>query len=376
MKLLMRSRLALSACAALGMLISALPVAAQDTTSGLKNFPYEFAVVGDEPYFPKVTGGEQQYPANSEYVNMVNDINGLRNKLDFTVHIGDIKAGDTLCSNNVYAQNLLLFGRYYSPVVYLPGDNEWTDCHRANNGAYDPIERLNYLRNIFYTSNQSLGQRTLTLTRQSSDAGYELYKENVRWQHGVVLFVGLNMPGSNNNHGRTTGLGAAAAEAEYQARNAANLVWLRKAFDIAKADPTIKAVAVLAQANPFDRFLEGGQGYVDSGYKDFIKELRLQTALLDRPVLYVGGDTHFPRVDKPLGEKYPAPGVAAFDQKTDKRFEKFTRVEVFGETDTHWMKIKVDPNDPNIFSVSMQIVPENTKTHVPCSATATTNCFN
>ncbi|MBD0327691.1 MAG: hypothetical protein ICV68_14735 [Pyrinomonadaceae bacterium] len=307
---------------------------------------------------------------------MVNDINGLRHKLDFTVHIGDIKAGDTLCSDNVYAQNLLLFNRYYSPVVYLPGDNEWTDCHRANNGAYDPMERLNYLRGIFYNSDQSLGQRTLTLTRQSSDAGYELYKENVRWQYGVVLFVGLNMPGSNNNHGRISGIGAAAAEAEYVARNAANLVWLRKAFEIAKADPTVKAVAVLAQANPFERFLEGGQGYVDSGYKEFVKELRLQTALFDKPVLYVGGDTHYPRVDKPLGERYPAPGVAAFDQKTDKRFENFTRVEVFGETDTHWMKVRVDPQDPNIFSVSPQIVPENVKAHVPCSATVTTACFN
>jgi hypothetical protein len=93
-------------------------------------------------------------------------------------------------------------------------------------------------------------------------------------------------------------------------------------------------------------------------------------------VMYVGGDTHTPRVDKPLGEQFPAPGKAAFDQKTDKRFEKFTRVEVFGETDTHWVKVHVDPNDPNIFIISPQIVEENVKTHIPCPATVTTNCFN
>ena len=28
------------------------------------------------------------------------------------------------------------------PVIYTPGDNEWTDCHRVNNGGYNPLERL------------------------------------------------------------------------------------------------------------------------------------------------------------------------------------------------------------------------------------------
>jgi hypothetical protein len=367
----------LASCAVLAISLAAPSLlTGQVTTSGTKNFPYDFAVIGDQPYFPKV-GTQQQYPGNSEYINVINDINSLRHKLEFSVHIGDIKAGDTFCSNDVYANNLALFGRFYSPVVYLPGDNEWTDCHRANNGAMDPIERLNYLRGIFYTSNQSLGQRTMPLTRQSSDPGFELYKENVMWQYGVVLFIGINQPGSNNNHGRTTGGFVAGTEAEYAARNAANIAWIRKGFSIANADPTTKAVVVLSQANPFERYLEvATPAYPDSGYADFIKELRLQTALLNRPVVYVGGDTHTPRTDKPLGEQYPAPGKAAFDQKTDKRFEKFTRVEVFGETDTHWVKIHIDPNDPNIFTVSQQIVEENVKTHIPCSATVTTGCFN
>src|SRR5689334_17654718 len=125
-------RLATS-CAVLAVTLAAPLLTAQNTTSGTKNFPYDFAVVGDQPYFPK-EAGQQQYPGNSEYINVINDINSLRHKLEFTVHIGDIKAGDTLCSNDVYANNLTLFNRFYSPAIYLPGDNEWTDCHRANNG--------------------------------------------------------------------------------------------------------------------------------------------------------------------------------------------------------------------------------------------------
>ena len=35
-------------------------------------------------------------------------------------------------------------------MIYVPGDNEWTDCHRANNGGYDPLERLAFLRAMFY----------------------------------------------------------------------------------------------------------------------------------------------------------------------------------------------------------------------------------
>ena len=35
---------------------------------------------------------------------------------------------------------------FEDPLVYTPGDNEWTDCHRANNGAYNPLERLAFVR--------------------------------------------------------------------------------------------------------------------------------------------------------------------------------------------------------------------------------------
>ncbi len=32
------------------------------------------------------------------------------------------------------------------PLVYVPGDNEWTDCGRARACGYDPRERLAWLR--------------------------------------------------------------------------------------------------------------------------------------------------------------------------------------------------------------------------------------
>jgi len=344
--------------------------------NGLKNHQFTFAVFGDQPYLPQ-SGNQQVYPP-PEYQAMIANINTA--KVDFAVHIGDIKAGATLCTNNVYTENLALFNSVASPMVYLPGDNEWTDCHRVSNGGYHALERLAFLRSTFFTSNQSLGQTTMTLERQSNTPGYEAYVENVRWNKGIVLFVGINMPGSNNNHEMnvaTTGANRTAwpgdrlaAEAEYVARNAANIAWINQSFDIAQNDSTIKAVMIFAQANPFERFLEPLQDYTTSGYADFVRTLRYRTIALNKPVAYVNGDTHTWRLDKPLYETYPcnvaSAGAACTPTATlpiTGKIENFIRHEVFAQNDSHWTLVRVEPQNPNIFVFEQQIVPENVKFH-------------
>ena len=68
----------------------------------------------------------------------------------------------------------------------------------------------------------------------------------------------------------------------------------------------------------------------------------------DKPVAFLHGDTHLHRVDKPL-----------YSKKTNRIFENFTRVETFGNPDTHWVRISVDPADPQLFSFKAEIIPEN-----------------
>jgi hypothetical protein len=378
-----------------------------------RNNQFDFALIGDVPYAPTGLIGTkkvQTYPA-PEYDAMIADINA-HGKVLFTVHMGDIKAGDTWCvgglptkdpigADNVYAKNLTFFNSYRNAAVYLLGDNEWTDCHRTNNGAYTPTERLSYIRNTagFFNSNLSLGQRPITLTRQSSDVGYELYKENVMWRTGNIIFVGLNQPGSNNNHQRNVGssnpLPLDDNEIEYAPRNAANIAWITKAFTAANADSTTKAVVIMQQANPFERFLETGQGYTRSGYDDFVRVLRNQTIAFGKPVVLVGGDTHTVRIDKPLlalkdatgayvtigGNTFGYPSHSAatgtgvttptslFNIGTGavcttaapgcvlaSRVQNFTRVEVFGSPDVAWIRAVVDPFDPNVFSFATQTI--------------------
>jgi hypothetical protein len=348
---------------------------------------------------------------------LIADINAHK-KVLFTAHMGDIKGGSSWCQGNgtasrdvagaadVYAKNLAYFNSFAAGVVYLPGDNEWTDCHRTNNGAYSPTERLAYLRAAgFFASNQSLGQQTITLTRQSSDAGFELYKENVMWRTGNIIFVGLGQPGSNNNHQRNVSasspLPSDLNEVEYEARNNANIAWITKAFASANADPNTKGVVIMQQANVFERFLEPNQGYTRSGYEQFVITLRDLTVAFAKPVVLVGGDTHTVRIDKPMtslkinGKLYGYPSHTAAtgsavsvpttmfaigDIKNaagtavifpagsactpasalcvlPPRVQNFTRVEVFGSPDVAWIRVVVDPFDPNVFSFAMQTIP-------------------
>lgn len=340
-------------------LLTAL-LAAGSTMAGDR---YSFAVIGDMPYNP-VAAGVQVYPADA-YIRVISAINAEsgddRDEVNFTVHVGDIKGGATRCDNNVYTQNLTYFNSYKRAVIFTPGDNEWTDCHRTNNGAYVPVERLGFIRTTFFPNNQSLGQNKRTLTKQAG------YPENSIWKKGPVLYVTLHQPGSNNNHQQVY---PGFSEDEYTARNAANMAWLNQAFAMAAADNDIKGVAIFSQANPFERFLEPTSSsntivYTESGYSDFITNLRAKALTSGKRVVYFGGDTHYMRLDQPMTGTYPGcvtvnPCVAAAvpASPTD-RVNNFSRVEVFAQNDVHWIKVEVDEDDPGIFKFNPRRVPGN-----------------
>ena len=101
------------------------------------------------------------------------------------------------------------------PLVYTPGDNEWTDCHRPGWGDYDPRERLSVLRNLFFAEPTSLDRDPINLERQSDlSPEHAAMAENARWRIDGVLFGTAHVVGSNN--GRRGGDAAAIAEYESQ----------------------------------------------------------------------------------------------------------------------------------------------------------------
>src|SRR5262249_29949411 len=137
--------------------------------------------------------------------------------LAFVIHVGDITGGRGPCTDEWMQARKRQFERSKHPFVIVPGDNEWVDCHRS---GMDPIERLAKFRELFESGSSSLGESKLAVERQSGP--YSAYREHMRWIAGNVLFLGLNVQGSNNNLGRT-----AEMDAEYRERMMAVLAWMQ-----------------------------------------------------------------------------------------------------------------------------------------------------
>src|SRR5687767_14417774 len=86
---------------------------AQRTT---RNARFDFALIGDVPY--------NEFDATNSFPNMIGEIN--RARLAFVVHNGDIKAGATPCSDELFQRCYEQFQTFKHPLVYLFGDNEWS----------------------------------------------------------------------------------------------------------------------------------------------------------------------------------------------------------------------------------------------------------
>jgi hypothetical protein len=294
---------------------------------GLAQTParFSFAIVGDAPY---------NALEEIEFAQMLREIN--QENLAFVVHVGDIKGGASPCSDELYEQRKRLFQASRHPFILVPGDNEWTDCHRKSAGGYDPLERLERLRQVFFSGANSLGQATLELERQSDDPGtfaaLRVYRENVRWVVNGVLFIGLNIPGSNDNYGRTPQM-----DAEHAQRGRANAAWLAQGFDLARENG-YAAVFVCIQADP--HFESPSPRRAADGYAAFKQALLAHTLAFGKPVFLVHGDSHRFRVDQPL-----------VDAATQQRVGQFTRIESFGSPLVDWIEVTLDPAKPKLFSV-------------------------
>ena len=309
---------------------------------------FSFGVWGDMPYAK--AKDEPKMPA------LAADMNA--SDIAFSIYDGDIKDGSSKCTDDVYTWAVDYFNTFKAPMVYVPGDNEWTDCHRTNNGGYDNLERLDHVRKVLFARPESFGVTTMPLDHQGKPG--EKFSENTRFVHGGIVFVGLNVPGSNNNKvhddkectakSARTPDQCAADNAEYAERDAANIAWIHDAFALAKSSNAPGIVIVLQADMWFDLPETGDVNERDSptadGYTAFLAKLVEETRAYPGQVLLVHGDTHFFKLDKPL-------------MKQDDLLENFTRLETFGSPNVHWVRITVDPSSRDVFSVHQMIVKGN-----------------
>jgi len=340
-------RAALPVGAALLVLMAALTVAVAAGGPAATSRRFTFGLWGDVPY--------ARFDDSVRIPALIADMNDA--DLAFTVFDGDIKDGDSRCTDDVYTAAAAMFDRLGAPTVYVPGDNEWTDCHRLGNGGYDNIERLDHIRRVMFTATESFGARRMPLVHQGPPG--QAYAENTRWLTGEAVFVTLNVPGSNNNKVNSeaectegsvrTPADCAADNAEYASRNAATVDWLRQGF-VAARDANARAVMIVMQADPgFDlpetQNNERNDPRVD-GYTDLLHTLVDETRAFAGQVVLVHGDTHFFKLDKPLVNQRDL-------------LPNLTRLETFGSPNVDWVKVTADPKSRNYFTFEPMVVAAN-----------------
>jgi hypothetical protein len=295
--------------------------------SGAVGQGFDFFAIGDVPYINYGIAGNAA-DMEERFANLIAAINAARPV--FTVHVGDIKGGGSPCTDANLARVLGFFSQFEDALVYTPGDNEWTDCHRRSNGGHDPLKRLERVREIFFAApRRSLGARPIPLAAQSDEKVHSAYVENARWERGGVVFVTLHAVGSNNNLDSRPG-----AKEEFTARDAANAAWLRLAFAQARKT-SARGVVLFMQADPFLPALT----LMGSGFNGLLAAFVEETSAFARPVLLIHGDGHEYLVDQPL-------------RREGATVTNFTRVQVFGDQEVHAVRVRVGAAGEPVFSVA------------------------
>ncbi|WP_076258681.1 metallophosphoesterase [Intrasporangium flavum] len=254
-----------------------------------KDGHFSFAVIGDVPY------GDAQVAAFPRWVDQIDATPGLA----FTIHVGDIKNGSSQCTDEYFDMVRTQFDRFTMPLLYTPGDNEWTDCHRTNNGTYNPLERLAAVRRTFFpTPGQTLSADPMTVDSQAAQG----FPENVSLRRQGVELATLHVVGSNNGLLPWPELGFSSPTpeqaAEERARMDAAVAQVRKAFASARQRHD-RAVALFTQADMFDPTYEVTWAD-DSAFQPLVRELVAQSRDFDGEVYLFNGDSHVYNADHPL----------------------------------------------------------------------------
>jgi hypothetical protein len=344
------------------------------------------AVYGDAPYGAAtkinadgtITVDKTQFnkvPGFLQTINQDPDVS-------LVAHVGDVHSGKQFCTEQYDRDIFAQWTALQDPLVYTPGDNEWTDCHKVAQGGHvhiggvpvdyadgDPIANLALVRQIFFSNpGTSLGGSPITVLSQAnvvdpahpSDANFP---ENVIWQQSGVVFVTLNLPGGSNNDqdvwfpqdGNT--VETAAQTQEREERTGANLRWLDRAFSIAEDGGAIGLV-ILEQADMWS--WEETPAH-ESGYEPFVSSIAKHSGDFGEPVLLFNGDSHVYRSDDPLRAKASCvwenatPCVSTWDRHPFYYVPNFHRVVVHGSSlPLEWLKLTIDPNadaknGPNAF---------------------------
>jgi len=318
------------AAAALSAALLTIPAAAfaAEAPGQQQDGHYSFAVIGDVPY------GAAQIAAFPSMVDRINAQPGL----SLAFHVGDIKNGSSQCTNEYFSMIRTQFDRFTMPLVYTPGDNEWTDCHRVNNGAYNPLERLAAIRSTFFAKpGTTLGVDPVTVDSQAAEG----FPENVSLRRQGISMATLHVVGSNNDRAPWSGIGLTAPTAEQLAEETARMdaaISLVKETFAQARQRNDRAVVLFQQADMFDpTFTPTPAG--NSSFNRLVQALVDEASTFDGEVYLFDGDSHHYNVDQPLAAGSKWLGFYGIEGTAD----NLTRVTVDGEEqNTDFLEVTVN----------------------------------
>jgi hypothetical protein len=328
---------------------------------------------------------------------LVSSVNG-DSDVEFTIHLGDIRSGSMPCTgagmdqtgvgvvshsdpasysavngtskiNPLWNIHVFKVFQQFTTLVYTPGDNEWTDCHKKKqliSGA--PLAELAGVRELFFSQpGYSLGQDRIRVTSQPEIFPQDApFVENVMWMDTSIVFATYNMPGGSNNDADQWTFpftNDSAQNNERIARDAANLRWLQATFDLATANKA-GAIVLNMQADMWDT--ENGKDHL-SNYSPFVQKLAGLCVNYQRPVLLLNGDSHIFKADQPLMPTNGIPVTPNCNSTTQCDIStihqtgpvpNFYRVVVWGSNEPtsngkFWLKLQINPagaDGPSVFS--------------------------
>jgi len=320
--------------------------------------PITLAVFGDWPYTQLL------FDNAALLTGSVNADAGV----SLVLHVGDIHSGSMACTSadtfpaflaganpnwnrKVYAQ----FQQFNKPVVYTPGDNEWTDCHKSKEKSSGyPLKELAAIRELFFARpGHTLGLTDKTVLSQAqyydpAHPGDAAYVENVMWLDQKVAFITLNVPGSNDDSLPWSGIFAdpTAQAQERAARDGANSRWLHSAFEVATQSHA-RAVVIGLQADMWDFAQIANLEGLDK-YTPFVQQLADEATAFAGQVLVLNGDSHVYEQDYPLAD----PGSDIGKIHHTQAVPNLTRITVQGSTSipAEWLRLTIDTRKPQPFS--------------------------
>ena len=313
------------------------------------------AVFGDWPY-------NQLLLDNSK---LLTDSVNADKAVQYVVHLGDTHSGSHPCTS--YGIYPLLntnadpqwqlevynrFNQFNAPMIYTPGDNEWTDCHRAKaKGAGNPLLELEGIRTLFFAKlGYTLGRHDIRVWSQGkfyspkypTDA---TYRENLMWQREGIVFATMNVVGSNNGAVawdapfNTPENNAAQAE-ELANRTAAAIHWMEAAFHEAW-EHHAKVIVLGIQADMWDPEAVDGNQY--DKFQPIVDKLAELSLKFKGKVLLLNGDSHKYFEDQPLADPSSSTGKVY----NEPAVPNLTRITVQGSTNApaEWLRLTIDPDN-------------------------------